>query len=133
MRILFLTHSFNSLAQRLHVELRGLGHDVTVEFDINDDVAEEAVALFDPGIVLAPFLKRAIPASIHEKRLCLVIHPGPPGDGGPAALDHAILDGAAAWGVTVLQATGDLDGGPVWASRTFPMRMATKSSSIATR
>lgn len=128
MRILFLTHSFNSLAQRLHVELRALGHDVTVEFDINDAVAEEAIALFDPDIVLAPFLKRAIPESIFGKKLCLVVHPGPPGDGGPAALDHAILDGAATWGVTVLQASGDLDGGPVWASRAFPMRAATKSS-----
>ncbi len=128
MRILFLAHSFNSLAQRLHVELRALGHDVTVEFDINDAVAEEAIALFDPDIVLAPFLKRAIPESIFGKRLCLVVHPGPPGDGGPAALDHAILDGVPTWGVTVLQASGDLDGGPVWASRTFAMRVAAKSS-----
>lgn len=128
MRILFLTHAFNSLAQRLHVELRARGHEVSVEFDINDAVAEEAVALFDPDLVLAPFLKRAIPASIHARLPCLVVHPGPPGDGGPAALDHAILDGVERWGVTVLQATGELDGGPVWASQMFPMRNATKSS-----
>lgn len=36
MRILFLTHSFNSLTQRLYVELAERGHDISVEFDIND-------------------------------------------------------------------------------------------------
>jgi putative two-component system hydrogenase maturation factor HypX/HoxX len=32
------------------------------------------------------------------------------------------------WGVTVLEANGVLDGGDAWASATFPMRDATKSS-----
>jgi putative two-component system hydrogenase maturation factor HypX/HoxX len=58
----------------------------------------------------------------------LIVHPGPPGDRGPAALDWAILEGATEWGVTVLQADGEFDAGPVWAFRTFPMRRAAKSS-----
>ena len=37
MRILLLAHSFNSLTQRLWVELGDLGHDVTVEFDVPDE------------------------------------------------------------------------------------------------
>ena len=61
MRILLLCHSFNSLTQRLHVALREAGHEVAVEFDVNDAVTHEAVALFRPDVVLAPFLKRAIP------------------------------------------------------------------------
>ena len=61
MRILFLTHAFNSLTQRLYVELRALGHEVSVEFDINDAVALEAVDLHRPDLIIAPFLKRAIP------------------------------------------------------------------------
>ena len=36
MRILFLTRSFNGLAQRLHVELAALGHEISVELDIAD-------------------------------------------------------------------------------------------------
>ena len=64
MRILFLTHSFNSLTQRLFVELRRDGHDVSIEFDINDAIAEQAVELFKPELIIAPFLKRAIPESI---------------------------------------------------------------------
>ncbi len=128
MRILLLTHSFNSLTQRLFVELRERGHEVTIEFDIKDSVTVEAVAAANPDLVIAPFLKRKIPAAVHERRVCLVVHPGPPGDRGPSALDWAILDGAPEWGVTVLQATEEMDGGPVWASASFPMRAATKSS-----
>ena len=36
MRILLLCHSFNSLAQRVFVELGELGHELSVESDIND-------------------------------------------------------------------------------------------------
>ena len=79
-------------------------------------------------LILAPFLKRAIPASVWQQHLCLVVHPGPPGDRGPSALDWAILRGATAWGVTVLQANAEWDAGPVWASALFPMRAARKSS-----
>ncbi len=46
MRILFLTHAFNSLTQRLYTELTEAGHEVSIEFDITDSVTEEAVALF---------------------------------------------------------------------------------------
>jgi putative two-component system hydrogenase maturation factor HypX/HoxX len=127
-RILLLCHAFNSLTQRLFVELRDRGHDVTVEFDINDRVTEEAVALAEPDLIIAPFLKRAIPPTVWRHHRCLVVHPGVAGDRGPTALDWAILDGRSQWGVTVLRATGDLDGGPVCAVRHFPMRAATKSS-----
>jgi len=129
MRLLLLTHAFNSLAQRLFVELRADGHEVSVELDIADAVTEEAVALWQPDVVIAPFLKRRIPESVWSQRLCLVVHPGPPGDRGPSALDWAVLGGEREWGVTVLQATGEYDAGPVWASRVFAMREdATKSS-----
>ncbi len=83
MRILFLTHSFNSLAQRLYCELAARGHDISIEFDIADSVAEEAVQLFRPDLILAPFLKRAIPESIWSQHVCLVVHPGIVGDRGP--------------------------------------------------
>ena len=128
MRILFLTHGFNGLAQRLHVELAARGHEVSVELDIADAVTIEAVALFRPDLVIAPFLKRAIPEAVWRAVPCLVVHPGIVGDRGPAALDWAILEGEREWGVTVLRADAELDAGPVWAAETFPMREATKSS-----
>lgn len=128
MRILLLAHSFNSLTQRLFVELTEAGHDVSVEFDVNDRVTGEAIALFRPEIVVAPFLKRAIPESIWRRERCIVIHPGIPGDRGPSALDWAIVSGEREWGVTALQANGEMDAGDIWASAGFAMRDATKAS-----
>lgn len=128
MKILFLTHSFNSLTQRLYAELTALGHDVSVEFDIADSVSEEAVALWQPDLIFAPFLKRAIPESIWKHHLCWIVHPGIVGDRGPSALDWAIANGEAAWGVTVLQAEAAMDAGPVWATATFPLRRDKKAS-----
>lgn len=128
MRALLLAHSFNSLTQRIFVELEARGHEVSVELDINDTVTSEAVDLFGPDVVIAPFLKRAIPEAVWRRVPCFIVHPGICGDRGPSALDWAILEGRATWGVTVLQATAELDGGPVWASAEFLMRPATKSS-----
>ncbi|MGC4406544.1 enoyl-CoA hydratase-related protein [Methyloversatilis sp. MC4-4] len=128
LRILLLCHSFNSLSQRLYAELTALGHVLSVELDIADAVTEEAVALFQPDLVLAPFLKRRIPEPVWRTLPCFVVHPGPPGDRGPAALDWAIVEGQREWGVTVLQADGDFDAGPVWGAATFPLRTASKGA-----
>ncbi|MBZ0251343.1 MAG: hydrogenase maturation protein [Burkholderiales bacterium] len=128
MKILFLTHAFNGLAQRLFIELRELGHEVAIELDVNDALTAQALALAKPDLVIAPFLKRAIPERVWSAVPCLIVHPGVPGDRGPSALDWAILGGEREWGVTVLQAVGEMDAGPVWAHRAFPMRLAPKSS-----
>jgi putative two-component system hydrogenase maturation factor HypX/HoxX len=126
MRILLLAHSFNSLTQRVWVELSAKGHELALELDINDSVTEEAVALFRPDLIIAPFLKRAIPPSVWQSVRCLIVHPGPPGDRGPAALDWAILEGCLEWGVTILEAVAEFDAGPVWAHRPIALRPASK-------
>ena len=128
MRILLLCHSFNSLSQRLFAVLKAEGHQLTVELDISDTVTEEACALFRPDVLIAPFLKRRIPENVWRSVVCLVVHPGPPGDRGPSALDWAVLGRVAQWGVTVLQANADFDAGPVWAHADFAMRAANKGS-----
>ena len=128
MKILFLTHSFNSLAQRLFIELTRRDHEVSIEFDINDAVTHQAVELFQPDLIIAPFLKRAIPETIWRQYTCLILHPGIIGDRGPSALDWAIMHNQQEWGVTVLQANADMDAGDIWATENFPMRFARKSS-----
>jgi putative two-component system hydrogenase maturation factor HypX/HoxX len=70
MRLLFLTHAFNSLTQRLYVECTRWGHEVSVEFDIHDRVTEEAVALWRPDLVIAPYLRRPIPATVWRRVPC---------------------------------------------------------------
>jgi putative two-component system hydrogenase maturation factor HypX/HoxX len=128
MRILFLSHAFNSLTQRLLVELQEQGHEVSVEFDINDEVALEAVELYRPALIVAPFLKRAIAEKIWANHVCLIVHPGIVGDQGPSALDWAILNRQLRWGVSVLQANARMDAGDIWACCEFNMRDTTKAS-----
>jgi putative two-component system hydrogenase maturation factor HypX/HoxX len=84
--------------------------------------------LYQPDLIIAPFLKRAIPKNIWSNYLCLIVHPGIKGDRGASALDWAILNNEQIWGVTVLQANEEMDAGDIWASDEFPMREATKSS-----
>jgi len=105
-----------------------MGHDVSIEFDVNDIVSQEAVELFQPDLIIAPFLKRAIHEQIWKNYTCLIVHPGIVGDRGPSALDWAILNDEQQWGVTVLQANAEMDGGDIWASMEFPMRKASKAS-----
>ncbi len=128
MRILFLTHAFNSLTQRLYSELVAAGHEVSIEFDIADSVTQEAVALWRPELIVAPFLRRKIPEAVWRHHRCIVLHPGIAGDRGPSALDWAIMNGETEWGVTAIEANAEMDGGDIWASVTFPMRDATKGS-----
>ena len=63
MRVLLLCHSFNSLTQRLFVELQRRGDKVSVEFDIHEQVTVEAAELWQPDVVVASFMKRRIPAA----------------------------------------------------------------------
>lgn len=128
MRILFLCHRFNSLSQRLYCELTERGHEVSVELDVHPDLMIEAAELYKPDVVIAPFLKRMIPEEVWNRYLTLIVHPGPPGDRGPSAIDWAILKGISQWGVTLLEASPEYDAGDVWVWRTFPMRRARKSS-----
>ena len=128
MRLLLLCHAFNSLTQRLWVELNADGHDVSVEFDVNDAVTGEAVVAWRPDAIVAPYLRRRIPESVWRRHPCLVVHPGIVGDRGPSALDWALHEGAGEWGVTVLCANAEMDAGDVYATARFPLRAATKSS-----
>ena len=63
MRILLLTHAFNSLTQRLGAELQRRCHEISIEFDIADSVTEERLAqvAFD-----APAAGTSLGASVGE-------------------------------------------------------------------
>ncbi|MFB7667992.1 enoyl-CoA hydratase-related protein [Kitasatospora sp. NPDC056138] len=127
MRILLVASAFNSLSQRVFAELRERGHSMRVQLGSGEDELRAAVDEHAPDLLLAPMLKSAIPRDVWSARTCLVVHPGPPGDRGPSALDWAMHEGADRWGVTVLQADEVMDGGPVWASAECPLPPAAKS------
>ena len=128
MRILLVSSAYNSMAQRVHVELSDRGHEVSVELALSSEVMREGVRRFDPDLVVAPMLITAIPADIWSTCPCFIIHPGPRGDRGPSSLDWAIMDGAERWGVTIVQANAEMDAGDIWASAGFTVRGCSKSS-----
>jgi len=128
MKIVFLTTAHNSLSQRAFVELVDRGHTVIVVLASCEAVMLAAVEREHPDLIVAPMLKACIPASIWQRYTCIIVHPGIKGDRGPSSLDWAILNACEEWGVTLLQAGAEMDAGPIWATRTFPMRTGSKSS-----
>lgn len=128
LRILFLVSAHNGLSQRAWIALTDQGHDVSVSVVASAADMAAAVAKHDPQLIVCPFLKQMIPASIWSRLRCLIVHPGPWGDRGPSSLDWAIELDEDNWGVTVLQANDEADAGDVWATRDFEMRGAGKSS-----
>jgi enoyl-CoA hydratase/carnithine racemase/methionyl-tRNA formyltransferase len=144
MKILFLCTSYNSLSQSVFLAL-STSHDITIEYALSEEVMIEAVELAKPDLILCPFLTCKVPQEIYNKVLTLIIHPGPPGDAGPSALDWVLLGdtgeiddpekllhaldhdemqaGRSHWGVTVLQAIEQFDAGPVWAFEQFPINI----------
>ncbi|WP_157254062.1 enoyl-CoA hydratase-related protein [Nonomuraea typhae] len=131
MRILLLCSSFNGLTQRAWLALRGAGHEVSVELAVSEQVMLEAAELAKPDLVVCPFLKEKVPAGLWQRHRVVIVHPGPPGDRGPSSLDWAVAEGAREWGVTALQAVEEMDAGPIWGYRMFPLPAeAVRKSSL---
>lgn len=129
MRILLISTAFSGLTQRFYTELCDAGFEVTVALHSGDEIhLEESVKSFEPALIVCPYLTRRIPETIYRHYTCLIVHPGIKGDRGPSSLDWAIQENEQEWGVTLLEADAEMDAGPIWASRSFPLRNATKSS-----
>jgi putative two-component system hydrogenase maturation factor HypX/HoxX len=121
MKILMICSSFNGLTQRAWLELRSRGHEVTIELAISAGAMTAAVDAFRPDLVVCPFLRERVPAEVWDRYRTIIIHPGPMGDRGPSSLDWAITDAEPLWGVTALQAVEEMDAGPIWGTRLFPL------------
>lgn len=128
MRILFITTSHNGLSQRLWSELSREGHSLHLQLATSDKAMIGSVYSFSPDLIIAPFLKKAIPEEIWKRITCLIVHPGIKGDRGPSSLDWAIMQERKEWGVTILQADAEMDTGDIWDTQNFPMRAVSKSA-----
>lgn len=115
------------MSQRAWVELDRLNHQVKVHITAAQENMIVVAEAYQPDLIIAPYLKTAIPEIIWKKYTSFIVHPGIPGDRGSSSLDWAILNNEKEWGVTVLQATQKMDAGPVWATATFQMRNVSKS------
>ena len=128
MTVLLLCTAFNGLSQRVWCDLRESGTEVYLHLDTDDDALRAAIRQTSPRLILAPYLKRRVPADICAQVPTVILHPGPPGDRGPSALDWALLRAVPTWGVTAVRADEVLDAGDVYGFQTFPLRKASKSS-----
>ncbi len=125
-KILLLCDNFNSLTQRVYTFLKDLGYVVSVEFAISPKIMIEAVELFNPDIILAPYLTKKIPKEIFDNYPTFILHPGPVGDRGAWALDNALLSNKKKWGVTILEAKEEMDSGDIWSFREFEVPFKSK-------
>ncbi|PTD07981.1 Hydrogenase maturation factor HoxX [Fusarium culmorum] len=151
MNILFLCTAHNSLSQQLYLRLCK-AHTVTIEYALSDKVMIEAANLVRPDLIICPFLTSPVPSEVFDNYLTLIVHPGPPGDAGPSALDWVLMGddgtvpdsaellksqpwnetGRSHWGVTVLQAVAEMDAGPVWAFEQFEIDINDPKTTKAT-
>lgn len=124
LRVLFLVADHTSLSQRTSSALNERGHEVSVAVVESGEEMEIAVAAHAPELIVCPLLEEVIPASIWSRHRCLVVHPGQPEDPDPSAIDWAQELGLGEWGLAVVEAGGEVDGEPVQALRSVPVREA---------
>lgn len=127
MKILLLISSFNSLSQRVYCELKELNYDVNICLSSKKNLLDD-ISDINPDIIFCPYLKEYLPSEIYDNYPTFILHPGIIGDRGHQSLDHAINDDKKQWGVVILKANEELDGGDIYASSEFDMRITSKSS-----
>ena len=128
MKILILGSAFSGLCQRVLRELILMGHQVDQHYGMDEPVLRQQLALFQPELIICPFLTHRIPDDIWQSHRCLIVHPGIEGDRGASSLDWAIQSQSEEWGVTLLQADAEMDAGAIWGTTNFPLRSASKTS-----
>ena len=77
-RILLLVTAFNGLSQRAWCALREAGHDVGVQLATGAQDMIDGVRAADPELIVCPFLKDRVPATVWQK-LAHDHHPPGPG------------------------------------------------------
>ncbi len=128
MKILLLVTTFNSQTQAIYSKLKDLNHTVSVCFAINEKQMLQEIEAFNPKLILCPFLKSYLPASVYENYPTYIFHPAPRGDRGAYSLEYALQEPTKRWGVVVLRANSEYDGGDIYAETSFEVRKTYKAS-----
>jgi len=128
MKILLLVTAFNSQTQAVYTWLKDRGDEVAVAYAISEDQMLEEIEAFGSQMILCPFLKAYLPPSVYENYPTYIFHPGPKGDRGPNALEYALQSHTKEWGVVILRANAEYDGGDIYAQQHFSVRETYKAS-----
>jgi putative two-component system protein, hydrogenase maturation factor HypX/HoxX len=128
MKILLFTTAHNGLSQRAYSELVERGHVVSIQLAGSETSMEAAAAHFQPQLIIASFLSRAVPASLIDQYTVLALRPGTGSDRGPSSLNGTPSENLQNWRITVLQASAETDEGAIWASKGFGMNPGWNST-----
>ena len=127
MKTTLLITSFNGLSQAIYVWLKDRDFLVDIVY-INSTKRDDEIEDFNPDIILCPFLKHYIPASIYEKYPTFVFHPGIIGDRGAYSIEWALWNKQKEWGGVWLRANELFDGGDIYAFKKFDLKNTKKST-----
>jgi putative two-component system hydrogenase maturation factor HypX/HoxX len=128
MKITLLITTFNSISQSYYTILRDKSFKVDVAYAISDTQMISEIGQFKPNIVICPYLKKFVPKEIFNTYPTYILHPGIIGDKGAYSIDNALKTGQKTWGVVILKANENFDGGDIYANVEFNLRDTTKAS-----
>ncbi|MBL1244458.1 MAG: hydrogenase [Sulfurimonas sp.] len=128
MKILLLVTAFNSQTQAVYTKLKDSSHEVSVCFNRDEKRTLLEIEDFKPELILCPFLKSYISSKIYDAYPVYIFHPGPRGDRGAHSLEHALQSYTRKWGLVVLRANCEYDGGNIYAEENFDIRETYKAS-----
>ncbi|XP_045163235.2 hydrogenase maturation factor HoxX-like [Mercenaria mercenaria] len=129
-RVLLMSNAMSTLTRRVE-EILKTYKVICNSISVKDSRSMmDEVKKFQPDIVICPFLKSKIPDSLYNNHICLIMHPGIAGDRGASSLDWAILENEREWGVTVLEASDEMDGGYIWSTDTFEVPQGSIKTSL---
>jgi putative two-component system protein, hydrogenase maturation factor HypX/HoxX len=128
MKILLLSSTYDSLTQRLHVELADRGHEVVFDIASNDLQTLETVQQHKPELIFCPFLEASLSRAIWHQYRCINLHIHTDTDKGASALDWAIQKQEQHAIVSAIQISSEMNVGALWASCIFQLRNTAKST-----
>ncbi|WP_394751975.1 enoyl-CoA hydratase-related protein [Crenothrix sp.] len=128
MKILLLSSTYDSLTQRLYVELAQRGHKVAFDIASSDLQTLDAVQQHQPELIFCPSLDTTLSKSIWHRYRCITLHLNTDKNHSASALDWAIQHQEATCTLTAIQISSEMDVCSSWASAIFTLRLATKSS-----
>jgi putative two-component system hydrogenase maturation factor HypX/HoxX len=128
MKITLLVTTFNSISQNYYAILKHKGFKVDTVYAINEKQMIDEVKQFNPNIIICPFLKKFVPKEIFNIYPTFILHPGIIGDKGAYSIDNALRENKTLWGVVILKANDNFDGGDIYSSVDFDLRDTTKAS-----
>ncbi|MCF6205618.1 MAG: enoyl-CoA hydratase-related protein [Sulfurovum sp.] len=104
--------------------MRDRGYTVDVTY-AGSRKSKEEIEVFDPDMILSPYLIHKVPKAIYERYPTYILHPGPIGDRGAYSLENMVCKAKDGWGAVILKANDVWDGGDIYFEERFGVDATT--------